>query len=110
MPLVIPTYGRANRQKTWGNLPKELQQYTFLAVQSREAHLYEKFPHLIILPDEIRDIATTRDYLVRTVFPEHMLIMMDDDLEFAVRRSDDKTKFKDADGVDVAYMVQHIYD
>src|SRR5271170_1768084 len=97
MPLVIPTYGRAKRQKTFFNLPISIRKITYLAIQKREEHLYgDEFPCKVILPDHIRDIATTRDYLCQEIWPNDKLIMMDDDLEFAVRREDEPTKFTDA--------------
>lgn len=110
MPLVIPTYGRAQRQKTFYNLPVDLRRITYLAVQKREEHLYgDEFPCKVVLPEHIQDIASTRDYLCHEVWPCDKLIMMDDDLEFAVRRSDDPTKFQDAFPEDINQMINALY-
>jgi hypothetical protein len=110
MPLVIPTYGRAKRQKTFYNLPPHLRRICYVAIQKREEHLYgDEFPCKVILPEHIQDIASTRDYLVHEVWPRDKLIMMDDDLEFAVRRTDEPTKFNDSYPEDVEQMLNALY-
>ena len=99
MLITIPTYGRSTRQITWGNLPESVRKMTLLVVQKREEHLYAQYPHLV-LPDNIRDIGLTRDWIVGATSDEY-LVMLDDDLEFAVRRVDNPTLLRPAKAVDV---------
>lgn len=110
MPIVIPTYGRAKRQKTFYNLPASLRNVTYLAIQEREKDLYwEHHANTIVLPEHIRDIASTRDYLCHEVWPRDKVIMMDDDLEFAVRRWPENNKFHDAFPEDIERMLDLLY-
>jgi hypothetical protein len=110
MPIVIPTYGRTNRQKTWGNLPASVRPYTYLVVQEREKEKYTNHKgNVVVLPFHIQDIASTRDYIVG-MWPNDKLIMIDDDLEFAVRREPPNDgKFFDANEYDIERMVQELY-
>lgn len=94
MKILIPTYGRAFRQTTFNNLPAELQEQTYLVVQDREKHLYkdrEIFKY-IVLPPHIQTIGATRQLIIEKM--RGTICMLDDDLEFAIRREDDRTKFR----------------
>lgn len=108
MRIYIPTYGRSDRQVTWDNLPVLLQYDTHLVVQHRERLSYdnEKYP-TIVMPREIEDIGKTRQWLIDTS-PSAFIIMFDDDLDFAVRRADEPTKFLPANGRDMINMVDTI--
>jgi hypothetical protein len=94
MNILIHTYGRAAKQITWHNLPHQIQMQTRLVVQDREAHLYYEYP-LIVVPSYITKLAETRQWLAEHMEWDHMIIV-DDDLDFAVRREDEPTKFVDA--------------
>jgi hypothetical protein len=107
MLIVIPTYGRANRQITWSNLPPEIKDQTLLIIQNREKHLYWGFP-VFVLPDDVRDIATTRDAIVNLLYPAEKIVMLDDDMDFAVRRTDDPTKLRKAGREDLIKMFRQI--
>jgi len=109
MQIFIPTYGRSDRQVTWDNLPAIAQMDTQLVIQHREYGKYdnEKYP-FITLPPEIQSIGPTRQWLVDNRGP--FIIMLDDDLDFAVRRADDPTKFRPATGMDVNSMLHEIVD
>lgn len=105
MQIFIPTLGRSDCQVTWHNLPPLVQMDTKLVVQHHERLKYEGYP-TIVLPSEIKSIGPTRQWLVDNG-PMHIL-MLDDDLDFAVRRSDDPTKFLPARDVDVHHMIHII--
>jgi hypothetical protein len=92
MKIVIPTYGRWKRQRTFYNLPPHIQKETQLVVQQSEAINYQGFDP-IVLPGGIYDIATTRDWIIDH-WPDEHILMLDDDLDFAMRRMDDPTKFE----------------
>lgn len=96
MQIFIPTYGRAARQVTWASLPAALRARTTLVVQARERQLYTAYP-TAVLPDNVRTIAATREWIVFKHFPKvargEKLVMLDDDLKFQTRRKDDPGKF-----------------
>jgi len=100
--IVIPTYGRANKQETAGHLDQAGVPYK-LVVQHRESHLYVGRP-IVILPDHIRTIAPTRQYIVDNVGTSDTLCMLDDDLVFFKRRTDDRTKLRDITPPELAAM------
>lgn len=95
MDIIIPTLGRHNRQTTFDALPMKWQDKTLLAVQAHESHLYDRYPHLV-LPENIKDIASTRHYLVHECeqLRSDNICMIDDDLVFSARRTDEPTKFR----------------
>lgn len=105
MRVLICTYGRSDRQATWGNLPESIRRNTQLVVQSREAHLYSQYP-TVVLPDEIRGIGPTRQWIVDNM--EGKVVMLDDDLVFYERRVDDPTKFKNATDESIEQMFSHL--
>jgi hypothetical protein len=107
MIITIPTYGRVGKQITLASIPKEWLHLTYLVVQEREytQHL-EQHGHLVnilALPDNVRDIATTRDWIIER-FPGGSVLMLDDDLTFARRRTDDRTKFRNCTKEDLTLM------
>lgn len=108
MKIFIPTYGRADRQVTWDNLPHSAKFITELVVQKRDEDNYDtsKYP-LIVLPPEIQDIGKTRQWLIDHT--DDYMIMLDDDLDFATRRTDDEpTKFRPSTDVDTHNMLNGI--
>ena len=96
MKIYIPTYGRADRIKssTFHKLPPALQRKTTLVVQDREKHLYAGYT-ILVLPVKIQTIAPTRQWIMdqHDVKETKTLVMLDDDLRFDVRRTDDPSKF-----------------
>lgn len=96
MKIYIPTYGRSERiqSSTFHKLPKALQKKTHLVVQAREKDKYSGYP-IIILPDNIRTVALTRQWIMdnHDIATAKYLVMLDDDLRFDLRRKDDRTKF-----------------
>lgn len=94
MHVFIPTYGRANRQHTFNNLPDSVKNRTILVVQDREKHLYEDYEHLV-LPKNIKTISPARQWIMEYANDVgwKKICMLDDDLRFDKRRKDDSTKF-----------------
>ncbi len=95
MDIVIPTYGRAHNQETLKHLLTARLEVT-LVVQAREADQYEPDGgvKIVILPDSIRTIAPTRQWIVENVGHSDHICMLDDDLVFYRRRTDDPTKLR----------------
>ena len=97
MDIVIPTLGRAHKQITYDNMPAHWQERTKLVVQPHEAETYidAGYTNLIVLPAIVNNIADTRHWLLYDAheLTSDVLCMLDDDLKFFRRRSDDPTKF-----------------
>ena len=99
MKVFIPTYGRAGAQPTFHALTAAGIPLS-LVVQEREAlkyTQYAKYPNcqVIVLPDTIRTIAPTRQFILdECVTHRDSFCMVDDDLEFFHRRTDDPTKLR----------------
>lgn len=93
MDIYICTYGRPNRQITYDNLPKSIQKKVWFVVQKREAHRWAPDRNLVVLPDRIQNLPDTREWLKILNGDSNKFVMMDDDLVFAIRRTDDPTKF-----------------
>lgn len=116
MDIVIPTYGRAlpHMQTTLrqmnedGIVPK-------VVVQLRERELWwghNAMPtldyELHVLPDEIRTIAPTRQWIIDHVGESDKVVMVDDDLVFYRRRDDDRTKLRDLKPGELKQMLLEI--
>jgi hypothetical protein len=119
MEIVIPTLGRAAvalqhtlRQLIAANLP------VTLVVQPQEYELYNKMISRVPewsrvriehMPARVKGIAATRDWIINDMYyGDHKVLMLDDDLHFAVRREDDRTKFRQPESSDIYEMVQAI--
>lgn len=107
MKIYIPTCGRASRQTTWEGLPPQLKEITKLVVQKREAKEYKAYP-TVVLPNHIRNIADTRQWLLHYHYDNENVIEMDDDLVFYKRRSLQPDKFRSASHEDMIDMVTQI--
>jgi hypothetical protein len=105
MTVLIPTYGRSHRQTTYAALRQVCD--PVLVVQKREADKYSYFSRVAVLPDNIRTIGPTRQWIFRNYTGR--IVMFDDDLDFAVRRNDDPTKFRAAAPEDLAAMIGQLY-
>ena len=101
MKILILTYGRHDRQITFNNLPPEIQAKVLFVVQDREKHLYPGKKG-VLLPPGIETIGQSRQFLVERF--HEPICMLDDDLEFAVRRVDDPSKFRAPEPTDILHM------
>lgn len=89
MRLLITTLGRVNAQPTRRWLPNAQ-----LVVQQHEAWKYgDRYGELLVLPDHLHTLAPTRQWLLENLTDEK-IVLLDDDLDFLVRRTDDPTKFR----------------
>lgn len=109
MDIVIPTLGRAlNKLQPTFNQLLEAGVEATLVVQPHEEKLYRHIGPLHVLPEKVKGIAATRDYIIHDMVGDSRVCMMDDDLHFAVRRDDDRTKFRQPDSEDIRAMVREI--
>lgn len=114
MPLFIHTYGRPFKQTTFSWFGDDLRARTYFVVQEREAELWKEQrdrgrfgeTKLLVLPDEIRTLSPTRQWILEYGFHNNIprLVMMDDDLRFSHRKEDTGTKLHHSDSKDVTRM------
>ena len=95
MDVLIHTSGRATlaQQHTLRALLADNVDVS-LIVQAKEAEAYSKIHNKIeVLPAHITTLATTRDFIIHDRKGSDHVVFLDDDLTFAVRRTDDRSKF-----------------
>lgn len=106
MKLVIPSINRWNKQPTLEEIP--LSQTVCLVVPSAQKLLYRKYStnntYICEHPNELKNIGEVRHWILEQFYPEPV-VMLDDDLEFFVRRIGDLTKFRKTTVADVAALV-----
>ena len=91
---------------TYKGLPADIRKRVKFVIQEREQDLWEPWESLVVLPDEIRDLPTTREWIQHNMGTK--VCMMDDDLVFATRREDDPTKFRAIEDGDLERMFDHM--
>ena len=79
MRRYIPTLCRSDKQITFDNLPKFLQDKTTLVVQPHEEHLYNGYP-ILVLPEDWIGISRTRKIIMEHA-DDSLFGMLDDDIE-----------------------------
>ena len=112
MDIVIPTLGRCDptKQQTLIAL-NNAGLKPIVVVQPHEADWWHKnmaSERVQVLPPYIKGISATRDYIINEMTGDRHVCMFDDDLHFAVRREDDRTKFRQPEAADIRAMVADI--
>jgi len=95
LTIYIPTYKRVNRQTTWSMLPPEVREFTYLVAPPEEAETLDMLGYNVLSCPE-KGIANTRQWIIDQHDTDErgdILWMMDDDLRFSARRTDDPRKF-----------------
>jgi hypothetical protein len=95
--IYIHTLGRSNNQPTLLFLQTAGFQ-PHLVVQAHEAVEYRviyKNTPLVVLPESIRTLSPTRQWLLENC-PERFMFLMDDDLRFSYKDPEDRTKLLNA--------------
>jgi hypothetical protein len=99
MHIFIPTLGRADKQITLHNLRDLAPEHkVWLVIQDHESWLYD-WPHKIILDKDIKTITPTRE-AIRTFCIVNKIdkcVMLDDDLQFYIRKSTEDWHLRDPD-------------
>jgi hypothetical protein len=113
MQIIIPTRGRTGQQLTLHSLPGELRKRTTLVCPKREAsslyRLYNDLGVKILIEPYPMKLAQKRGWIVQTWFScgYDKIIMLDDDLTFATRKSKSLPKSTDEE---LIAAFQHIED
>lgn len=96
MKIYIPTRARWGSQITYGELTPALRTRTTLVCdleQRPPAYMYEKLAmqgsEIKIVPETVKGIAATRQYILDNCLEPH-LVMLDDDLRFFTRNAERK--------------------
>ena len=106
MHIYIPSMSRPRLQYTLNELKNESPYPITLVVPEDEKSTYAGIhPDILYVPKEVQRIAATRMYIMDCASDNHV-VMMDDDLTFAVRRTDDPTKFRSAEKGELAKMLR----
>lgn len=96
MKIIIPTRGRVGRQTTYSNLPTELRKRTVIVCPAKEVASHSgnhpQVGEVLAQPDANMTIAQKRKWILENIQVQK-IVMLDDDLRFCVRRSDDPKKF-----------------
>lgn len=111
MLIAILSKARATRQITLRQLPALVRSSTFLVVDFDEYQAYrEAHPNIICLPEGCKGIGMARQFLVHYALKagETKVLMLDDDLTFALRRTDDPTKFTTPTDEDITRCFQDV--
>ena len=105
MEIFIPSSGRPNRQTTFDNLPKSLQERAILVVPEDEVKSYSKYP---VQGIPMKGIGPTRQWCTENAVAK--MVMLDDDLIFATRRRDNPTKFYNAQPDEIYDLFDRLED
>jgi hypothetical protein len=115
MQIIIPTRGRINQQLTLSCLPPELRKRTTLVCPKAEAVPLAccwDDVEVVVQPDPEWTIARKRAWIMRECLRNgyDKIIMLDDDLSFATRISENGTRLRPIHGEELIPEFQHIED
>lgn len=106
MEIYIPTRGRARSQVTLESIPDAtLVVYKEEIAEYQDANPGASF--LVVPPHVDKDIASKRRYIMARA-TDNKVLMFDDDLDFAQRRSDEPTKFLPCDPDSISRMLDMV--
>jgi hypothetical protein len=109
MLIAIPSKARITRQITLGALPPDVRSEVWLAVPVEEEQAHRAFHKRVLVTPP--GIGRTRQFLCDWAFKadsDGRLLMLDDDLTFAIRRNDDPTKFRTPTDNEIRHMLADI--
>jgi len=114
MQIYIPTRGRSGNQVTLEHLPKSLYKYVTFVVDSSENFVHKQYLNrvkVLTCPSTVDTIGKVRQYIcdqhnIGRYGPK--LLMLDDDLRFAARRTDQQDKFRDVIAGEIETLIQTI--
>lgn len=103
MQIFIPSTGRAELHRTWFNLPPQWQARAALVLPPKEVPAYRARCSASILATKVSGIGKVRHEVIQNA--PGAVLMLDDDLDFFVRRKDDPTKLIKASPRDIDKML-----
>ena len=109
MDIFIPSRGRATRQTTLTSLPDSIRKRCTLVIPKDEFQQYsattEVYGCKMANPD-LDGIGAVRQWCCDR--SKDKVLMLDDDLVFATRRTDDPTKFRDATDQEIVDLISQV--
>lgn len=110
MQIFIPTRDRLNAQFTWQNLTPELRAVTRLVCPAEEVEAHQNAQRNAVARPPVR-LAAVRQWLVEELCnPDEPVIMLDDDLDFFVRKNPDAYNLTPARGDRQNELFQRLHD
>lgn len=115
MNIYIPTMRRERLQYTLAAIRSESLFPIILVTPYEEWGTYRnqisrsENVTIVSTPEHVKGIAATRQWIMEQATDNHVL-MMDDDLSFAVRRTDDPTRFREPESGEIRDMLQKLDD
>lgn len=113
MEIFIPSMGRADMQHTLKELMGASPYPISVVVTEDEFSEYcgalPPGASIHSVPRFFQGIAATRQFIMSTLATSDHVVMMDDDLSFAVRRTDEPDKFRTATKDDIRWMLQQLH-
>lgn len=104
MRIIIPTRGRYDLTLTCDRLPKELRGHVDIVCPEKEAHRHRDirpWAHVVVQPDPDFTIAAKRAWIMLN-WESDRIVMLDDDLNFFVKRDEDPKKLRKAELADIS--------
>lgn len=101
MDIFILSSGRPTKQITYRSLPHHFRKQVQIVVPEAEVKDY-KLHGLPVEACPVKGIGATRQWVLDNCGDK--VVMMDDDLTFAMRREDEPTRFEDANVQDIERM------
>lgn len=109
MLIFVHSSGRAGTLPTYDALMRSrYRDDVRLVVQGKEVETYKQAhpdAEIIVLPPEVTMLSPTRQWLLENSETKKF-VLVDDDLTFSKRRSDDRTKFQSATNADITAMLK----
>lgn len=104
MKILVPTLSRAGKVRVFRDIP----QATLLVNPDQADEYGAAYPdkHILVLPEDCKGIAKVREWCVRTLSGK--ILMLDDDLWFYTRRTDDEGKLLNAKPVEIQEMLAFV--
>lgn len=113
MRIVIPTRGRWDLTLTCDRLPKEWRTRVDVVCPSRELRRHKEemsrgqWANVVVQPDDGMTIAAKRAWIMAT-WRDEKIVMMDDDLVFFRKRTDDPTRLVSAEPADISLYLEQM--
>ena len=107
--IYIPTLGRIDKQITYDAMPDWVKDITYIVIQPQEeAQFRERYPNsnLKVLPQEIKGIARTREWIINDG-GDDCYAVLDDDIRFVKRNVDRVTLKKNAEKSNEEFTDEH---
>lgn len=114
MKIYIPTRGRPHKQIFYNSLPDTWKkEVIFVGTKQEDLPELDYMAERVVAPAWVKNIGDKRQWIITDYHNVKLhgpsIVMVDDDIRIAVRRQDDKTKFRQAGEEDVSDMLNALW-